>query len=267
MVLERLVPRWLFTRLSTGARLQATSAARTGEWFEYAFTNQPHGVGNLGRWLDRQLLSTPHWQALRAIATEATSFLQRFVSHRRQFRIPTRILDLSPGTAPYLRDLLHRIGGDDLEAICLRRELPLLDYARQLVEQAQIPRLIFLAGDALDAPSYLGHEADVMLCLDATAVCPSRAKAARLLALIHSHLHPMGACVIGLPPPSGPQQRDHRNPLDAKQWLLLMEEQGFADLIATAVPPAGSVLRGWKRLTEQDGAEPHPARQRPARTG
>lgn len=267
-MLERLFPGWVLRRLTACARLQESSAERRGEWFEYAFADKPHGVGSLGRWLDRHLLAAPYWQALRAISTEAISFLDRYVGHRRQFKIPTRILDVSPGTAPYLRAWLQRAGGHDLEVICLRPNLALLDYARQLVEQAQISRLLFLAGDALDAPSYLGNDADVILCLDAATLCRTRADVTHFLALTHDHLHPLGVCLVGLPP-TRPRVHTHarQSEWDEKIWPRSMEEQGFVDLFTTRVHPAGTVIRGWKRLTENRVQTLQPAPFATGKTG
>lgn len=250
-MIERLVPQGLLRKFSKGWELYLGEGECSGAWFEYVFSTAPSSNSAVGRWLDRRLLACPRWSGLRALAAQAMSFAERFASHRWELRLPTSILDLSPGSAPYLRlALSSRLRSRGVSASCLRRDPHLLVFARNLAAAAGVDSLSFEAGDPLDPPSYLGHDADLLLCLDAAALCTTDEERQRLIALWWAQLRPNGACLVGFVPPNPfvakgdhPKLSPHR---EAERWNRALQAQGFSAVRAHDAGSHAILLEAWR---------------------
>lgn len=181
----------LLAPYSEGCRLAAEHGPTSGVVFEYACRNTPQGTGTLGRWIDRTFLHLAAWDNLRQRVGITRTIVAELVAWRRAASLPTVILDVSSGTARYLRQVVRDHGGDDLQVICRDRDPRQVMHGREL--SAGLERVSFSVGDATDHASYL-TDVDPNIVL-ATGLFPQlqRDEAVRMvLRLTFEHLTPGG---------------------------------------------------------------------------
>ena len=154
-------------RYSEGLRLASEHGAASGVVAEYAYRNQPHGSGALGRWIDRSFLSSRAWDDVRQRVEKTKAAVAELVVQRRARRLPTIILDVASGSARYLRELVQEQGGEDVIVVCRDRDTNQVMHGRQLIAAEGLARFTFSVGDATDESSYLANrDPDIVLAID-----------------------------------------------------------------------------------------------------
>lgn len=242
-------------RYSEGLRLASEHGAASGVVAEYAYRNEPHGNGALGRWIDRTFLSSRAWDDVRQRVERAKATVAELVAQRRARRLPTMILDVASGSARYLRELAQEQGGEDVIVACRDRDPRQVMHGRQLIAAEGLARFTFSVGDATDDSSYLtNRDPDIVLAIDLFPYLHRDDAVQTVMRLAFEHLS-VGGCFLcttivrphtGLAPwqANGPGSRFTVRAADTvTDWL---RAAGFVNVEGCFTLPLGIGLIGWK---------------------
>jgi SAM-dependent methyltransferase len=241
-------------RYSEGLRLAAQHGSTSGVLVEYAYQNVPQGYGSLGRWIDWAFLQSSSWEGIRQRIDTTKELVTEVVSRRRALGLPTVVLDVASGTAPYLRDLVRERGGDDLVIECRDRDPRQVMHGRHLVASEGLERIVFSVGDATDDASYLTrHDPDVIVCVGLFPYLHDDDAVRTVLRLAYRHLAPGGCFVcstIATAEALSPWETDPFRPRPATRppervaaWL---HSTGFIRIEQRFSQRDGFALVGWK---------------------
>jgi len=123
------------------------SGAESGENFEHIYNNKPQGVLLIGKYIDKILLNLPSVRATRARKEEIKKILRNEMSRNRSAGRKTRVLDLASGGARYLRELKAEHENNDIESLCIDKNMRCVNLGRSLAERENVKNLKFVRGD------------------------------------------------------------------------------------------------------------------------
>jgi SAM-dependent methyltransferase len=242
-------------RYSQGLRLASEHGAASGVVVEYAYRNEPHGSGALGRWIDRTFLGARAWDDVRRRVEKTKATVAEIIAERRARGAPTVILDVASGSARYLRELAQEQGGNDVAIVCCDRDPRQVMHGRQLVAAEALPRFTFSVGDATDASSYLtNHDPDIVLAIDLFPHFHQDEAVRTVMRLAFEHLTAGGGFLcttvvrphtaLAAWPANGAASRLVVRSADRiAQWL---QAAGFVNVATPFILSLGVGLIGWK---------------------
>ena len=123
------------------------SGAESGENFEHIYNNKPQGVLLIGKYIDKILLNLPSVRATRARKEEIKKILRNEMSRNRSAGRKTRVLDLASGGARYLRELKTEHENNDIESLCIDKNMRCVNLGRSLAGRENVKNLKFVRGD------------------------------------------------------------------------------------------------------------------------
>ncbi len=189
---QHFLMRWL-GRYSPGVRLAVERGVASGVVSEYAYRNVPAGKGPVGRAIDRRFLSLQPWRDLREQASVTKGLVRLVVAERRSQGLPTTVLDVAAGSAPYLRELVSEIGDGSLSIHCFDRNAFAVSLGRQQAALESLSNIQFAVGDVLDSSSYLVPlNPDLLLAIGLFAHLRSDAEVRTVIQLAYESVAPGG---------------------------------------------------------------------------
>ena len=238
-------------RYSEGLRLAVQYGLLSGNLCEYACSNEPHGSGALGRWIDRRFLRLSRWDGLRQRVQTTKGLVAEVLARRRASGRNTMILDIASGTARYLRELMREHAGDDLVIAAHDRDPRQVVLGRELVAAEGLPNFTFAVGDAIDHSSYLTScDPDVILAVGLFGRLHDDAAVRTVMRLAFLHLSPDGCFICTtltgsrvLDPDAFGARVAVRSPETIAAWL---RQAGFVNIDQRFSQPHGFALIGWK---------------------
>ena len=153
---------WATTRLAMrlgglvadGVGLGHRTGFDSGSTLDYVYRNRPHGLGALGRMIDKAYLESIGWRGIRQRKVHVEALLRVAMRRLRAAGEPVRILDIAAGHGRYVLDAVaHGAGTPD--SILLRdyREIN-VEAGRRLIAEKRLGTVArFVAGDAFDRDS------------------------------------------------------------------------------------------------------------------
>ena len=142
-------------RLSDGIRLGYREGFNSGTMVDYVYADQAHGIGPLGRYVDRVMLDHPVWRGVRARRELLIGQLREVIANRPG----QRLLDVASGPGSYLFELppwAARYYAADIDADERAR-----GQARAVAEGRD--DISFVAADALDPTTWPCPRFDVLV--------------------------------------------------------------------------------------------------------
>jgi SAM-dependent methyltransferase len=238
-------------RYSEGLRLAVQHGVRSGALLEYAFYNEPHGTGVVGRWIDRRFLHLSGWGAARQRTQNTKAAVAEILAQRRAAGQTTMVLDVASGTGRYLRELAREHGGEDLIIACHDRDPREVMLGRQLVKAEGLPRFTFSVGDATDESSYLtSRDPDIVLAVGLFTLLNDDAAVRSVIRLAFAHLSPGGSFICSTLAKRDAWDADtfgirpaFRPPEVLAAWV---RDGGFIRVGQRFSQPQGFTVIGWK---------------------
>ncbi len=245
----------LLGRYSEGFRLTAEHGARSVAVCEYAYRNLPQGSSAIGRLIDRQFLQMSAWDAMRQRWQSTREIVLGLISQRRGRGLPTMLLDIASGTAPYLREIVRQHGGEDLAVACHDRDPRQVMHGRDLLVSEGLHGISFSVGDATDHSSYLtNRDPDIILAIDLFPWLAGDDEVRKTMQLSFDHLSKGGAfvCTTITKVMAGPVQWEgvgaRFNPAlrSPDKIYDCLRHAGFIRIDQRFSQPFGFALVGWK---------------------
>jgi len=142
-------------RLSDGVRIAREHGLTSGTMLDYVYRNQPSGRLWVGRLLDGIYLGHPAWEAVRIRRRNLEGLLERAI--RRQLADGGKILvlDVAAGPAGYVQDVLARLPGEPVEALCWDLDERWLAEGRRQAAARGLGNIRYEHGNALDVTCFL----------------------------------------------------------------------------------------------------------------
>lgn len=143
-------------RSSDGIRLCLDEGLTSGRTLDYIYRNEPAGRWGVGRAIDACFLSQPGWRAIRTRRGNLETMLATAIHDLRRESRTVTVLDVASGPGSYILDVIERVGGTDIQAVC--RDLDPRWAAQGAADAARrgLTNVRFEVGDALDRGAILG---------------------------------------------------------------------------------------------------------------
>ena len=139
-------------RFSRGIRLGWRSGFDSGESLDYVYQDTPQGTFPLGRWIDRQYLSSVGWKGIRQRKANLKAALRKTIDDLSP-RSPVRLVDIASGLGRYVLETMKEARCNDMSALLRDRDSASLEAGRRLARQLRISNVTFEHGDAFDPQS------------------------------------------------------------------------------------------------------------------
>lgn len=140
-------------RLSQGIRLGFTSGFDSGPMLDYVYANDPKGMTQLGRAIDRIYLNSPGWSGIRQRRINLETLLANEVSRMLSNGAPIYIVDLAAGPGRYLQHLLKNYENGQISVLCRDWDERTLEQGREMANGQGLTNIHYEKGDAFDPTS------------------------------------------------------------------------------------------------------------------
>ncbi len=140
--------------LSEGIRLGHRTGFDSGSTLDYVYGNAPHGLGPLGRLIDKVYLQSIGWRGIRQRKIHLEEILRATMERIARRGMPVRVLDIAAGHGRYVLDALEA-SAITPESVVLRDYSDInVDAGRALIHARGLDgRAQFVKGDAFDQMS------------------------------------------------------------------------------------------------------------------
>lgn len=144
-------------RLSHGVQLGHKTGFDSGQTLDYVYKNEPQGKTWLGRWIDRQYLSSIGWRGIRRRKINLEKMLREAIARIHAAGQPVQLVDIAAGAGRYVLDVVAqtRASGGKINALLRDNVQANLDVGKQIAAELKLSDAVrFQLGDAFD-PSTL----------------------------------------------------------------------------------------------------------------
>jgi alpha-beta hydrolase superfamily lysophospholipase len=145
--------------LSEGIRLGHRTGFDSGSTLDYVYRNAPHGLGPLGRLIDKVYLQSIGWRGIRQRKIHLEALLRATMERIARRGMPVRVLDIAAGHGRYVLDALE---GSAItpESVRLRDYSDInVEAGRALIRAKGLDGIAqFVKGDAFDEMSLAAVE-------------------------------------------------------------------------------------------------------------
>ena len=141
-------------KLSDGIRIAQEDGFTSGKMVDYVYQNEPSGKLGIGKLLDRIYLSNKGWQAVRIRRANLEQLLEWAIRRQLEASGEVFLLDVASGPGRYILDVLSRLRGSRIEAICWDTEERWLDEGQDMAAGMGLPSVLYQRRDAMEARSY-----------------------------------------------------------------------------------------------------------------
>ncbi len=123
------------------------SGAESGANFEHMYNNCPKGSFIIGRYIDKILLNLPAVHATRGRKDNIKQVLWNEIQNNKILGRRTRVLDLASGGARYLRELAEEHQREEVESLCIDKDILCVKLGRNLAGKEKIRNIRYVKGD------------------------------------------------------------------------------------------------------------------------
>lgn len=118
--------------LSKLGRTSMKGQADSGLNFDHMYRAQPKGITSFGRFVDKVLLNLPSVKATRHRKDIIIKILANEIANNLMLSKKTRILDVASGPARYLVDLIDSSNQNNIEVLCIDKDIRALNFGKIL---------------------------------------------------------------------------------------------------------------------------------------
>jgi len=185
-------------RTSNGVRLCFDTGLTSGKMVDYVYRNEPSGRLGIGKWIDRNFLSNPGWEAVRLRRQNLETLMKKAVENLRHQNTPVSILDIASGPGSYVIAVVEAVGEADLQARCCDFDERWVKEGQREVETRGLKSIRFQTGDAFDAKAILAYEPRPNLAVSSGFYdwITEDEEVQKSLAILHEALTPGGYLVL-----------------------------------------------------------------------
>jgi SAM-dependent methyltransferase len=153
-------------RLSEGVNMTFDLGLTSGRVLDYIYENKPHGRTFIGKWIDKQYIGHPGWEAVRTRKGNLESALKLAVESLQRGKDEITIVDIASGCAAYLFSVIADINDNDITARCYDIDARWVELGNQKAANLGMKSITFQQGNMmdLDFAKKAMHDADVVIC-------------------------------------------------------------------------------------------------------
>jgi alpha-beta hydrolase superfamily lysophospholipase/SAM-dependent methyltransferase len=141
-------------KLSRGIAIGWRNGFDSGLSLDYVYKNQPHGLGFVGRFIDKSYLNSPGWRGIRQRRRNLEKTLRDLVLKVHRESRPVRILDIAAGAGRYVIETIRVLPDVPIAATLCDYKQENVDAARLLADELNLNGAVVVRrGDAFDGES------------------------------------------------------------------------------------------------------------------
>ena len=141
-------------KLSRGIAIGWRNGFDSGLSLDYVYKNQPHGLGFVGRLIDKSYLNSPGWRGIRQRRRNLEKTLRDLILKVHRESRPVRILDIAAGAGRYVIETIRALRDVPIAATLCDYKQENVDAARLLADEFNLNGAVVVRrGDAFDGES------------------------------------------------------------------------------------------------------------------
>jgi len=140
-------------KLSEGIRLGWKTGFDSGKSLDYIYENNPRGITELGRAIDRQYLQAVGWKGIRERREHLEKSIKQAIDSMVGSGEPVRLLDVATGCGRYVLNVLDEYRDADVFATLRDFTKANLEQGKRLAAGMGLKNVKFEFGDAFDPES------------------------------------------------------------------------------------------------------------------